>query len=647
VLHTRARMRLLGLRLTRAIFVLAVGATLALPRSGPTSAIAPTAAQAATDEIVYRVNAGGPTLAGSPAWSADTASTPTPFVNAQATGNATYASAAPISMTDPSLPANTPPALFQDERWDPATSPELEWNFPVSPGLYEVRLYFAEIWSGTMGPGLRRLDVRLEGKLVLDDYDVYAAVGANRGVMKAFQVTTSDGNLDLDFGHVTEDPAVKGIEIVRRSAAPGYLEAESMSGGQVISDSTASNGRALALNSNGSASGQFTMSAANRVVIRARGSQCQGAPRMLVRLDGSLVRTAPVSFTVWNEYRAYVDVPAGSHTLAISFDNDLLSGSCDRNLFLDSISLRTEPPLRRVSLGTGVPSWPLLDPTETVYRQTLLREFSWVTPENELKWVTTEPRQNSFDFSLPDQMVGFARANGLRVHGHTLVWYYQLPAWLSGGSWTRAQLLAILENHIKTEVAHYAGRVSSWDVVNEAFNSDGTYRHNIFYDKIGADYIRYAFSWAHQADPAAKLYYNDYGIEVVNAKSTAVYNMVRTLRSQGAPIDGVGIQAHLSTRSVIDSHAVESNMQRFGALPVDVVISEMDVGWPSDLIAQANVYRSIATACELVSACKRFSTWGFSDLYTWLGSAARPLLFDTLFNTKPAYDVVRDTLNPR
>jgi hypothetical protein len=192
-------MRLLGLRLTLAILLLAVGTTLALPGSGQTSTGAATAAEAATDDVVYRVNAGGPTLAGSPAWSADTAASPSPFVNAQATGNTTYASAAPISMTDPSLPANTPAALFQDERWDPATAPELEWNFPVSPGLYEVRLYFAEIWSGTMGQGLRRFDVRVEGKLVLDDYDVFAGAGANRGVMKSFQVT-SDGNLDLDSG---------------------------------------------------------------------------------------------------------------------------------------------------------------------------------------------------------------------------------------------------------------------------------------------------------------------------------------------------------------------------------------------------------------------------------------------------------------
>jgi GH35 family endo-1,4-beta-xylanase len=658
--HTPPRMRRLDLRLKWAIQLSAVVVALGLAspgqtstgssnssrEGGQTSVVFATADQASSDEVLYRVNAGGPALAGSPAWSADTAADPSPFVNAQETGNTTYASTQPISMSDASLPAGTPAALFQDERWDPTTAPELEWNFPVSPGDYEVRLYFAEIWPGTMGQGLRRFDLRIEGQLVLDDYDVFAEVGANRGEMKSFHVT-SDSNLDIDFGHVIEDPAVKGIEIVRRSTGTSFVEAESMAGGQTILDATASGGRALALFSNGTATAEFATPTANRVVVRARGSQCDGPPQMLVTLDGTLVRTAPVSFTVWNEYTAYVDVSAGPHTLAISFDNDLVTASCDRNLFLDSVQLRTGPPLRRVPLGTGVPSWPLLDETETLYRQTLLREFDWWTPENALKWENTEPGRNVFDFSTPDEMVALAWANGKRVHGHTLVWYYQLPAWLTGGTWTRAQLLAILQNHVKTVVGHYAGRIGSWDVVNEAFNSDGTYRHNIFYDTIGADYIRYAFVWAHEADPDAKLYYNDYGIELTNAKSTAVYNVVRTLRSEGIPIDGIGIQAHLSTSWTIDSGAVKTNMQRFGALPVDVVISEMDVGWPSDLIAQANVYRAIATACEQVSACKRFSTWGFTDLYTWLNSAARPLLFDTSYNPKPAYDVVRDTLNPR
>jgi endo-1,4-beta-xylanase len=639
------------------ISLLAVAVALALPGGGEAGAAGPSrdvatsvgvaaGDQAAADEVVYRVNAGGPALPGSPGWSADTQASPSPFVNSAATGNTTYANAAPISLTDPSLPSGTPAALFQSERWDEDSAPELQWDFPVSPGTYDVRLYFAEIWPGTMGLGLRRFDVRIEGQLVLDDYDVFANVGADRGVMKSFQVT-SDGNLDIDFGHVTEDPAIKGIEILRRSSSTSFFEAESMTGGRVILDPTASGGRGLALYSYGTASGQFTSPAANRIVVRARGDQCDGAPQMLVRLDGSLVRTTPVSFTGWNTYTAYVGVASGVHTLSITFDNDHLTASCDRNLFLDSVSLGTGPPLRRVPLGTSVPAWPLLDETETLYRQTLLREFDWWTPDNALKWVYTEPQRNVFDFSTPDEMVALAAANGKQVHGHTLVWYYQLPAWLTGRTWTRAELLGILQNHIKTTVGHYAGRIGTWDVVNEAFNSDGTYRHNIFYDTIGPEYIADAFTWAHQADPSAKLYYNDYGIELVNTKSTAVYNLVRTLRSQGVPIDGVGIQAHLSTSWSGTTSGVATNMGRFGALPVDVVISEMDVGWPSSLVAQANIYRTIASACEQVAACKRFTTWGFTDLYTWLGSAAMPLLFDTRFNTKPAYDVVRDALNPR
>jgi PA14 domain/Bacterial Ig-like domain/Malectin domain/Abnormal spindle-like microcephaly-assoc'd, ASPM-SPD-2-Hydin/Glucose / Sorbosone dehydrogenase len=174
--------------------------------------------------IVHRVNAGGTSLTGSPAWSGDTSAAPSQYVNAAATGNTTFSTTSAIDLSHPSIPAGTPAALFQTERWDAAAAPELEWNFPVTAGSYLVRLYLAEIYSGTQSVGARVFDVSIEGKLVLDNYDIFAEVGANKGVVKSFTVA-SDANLDLDFGHVVENPALKAIEIVTSGPSPNQLGA--------------------------------------------------------------------------------------------------------------------------------------------------------------------------------------------------------------------------------------------------------------------------------------------------------------------------------------------------------------------------------------------------------------------------------------
>ncbi|MBM2822228.1 MAG: hypothetical protein HW413_974, partial [Thermoleophilia bacterium] len=161
--------------------------------------------------IVFRVNAGGVgnTLPATPQWTDDTEVSPSPYVNALATGNWTASTSAAIDTSDSSIPAGTPSAIFQTERWDPAGAPELAWDFPVVPGNYEVRLYFAEIFLQT--PGARVFDVSIEGTLVLDNYDIVADVGANKGVVKSF-VVQSDANLDIDFGHVVDNPKITAVE---------------------------------------------------------------------------------------------------------------------------------------------------------------------------------------------------------------------------------------------------------------------------------------------------------------------------------------------------------------------------------------------------------------------------------------------------
>ncbi len=169
---------------------------------------------------VYRVNAGGGLVTGTPNWSADSSGSPSPYVNSAAT--LVFSTNTAIDTTHASIPPGTPTSLFQTERYDPPGGSEMQWDFPVTPGTYEVRLYFAEIYSGAQSVGARVFDVTIEGALVLNDYDIFAEVGIYKGVMKPF-VVTADANLDIDFGHVVENPKVSAIEILPVGSTPGTL----------------------------------------------------------------------------------------------------------------------------------------------------------------------------------------------------------------------------------------------------------------------------------------------------------------------------------------------------------------------------------------------------------------------------------------
>src|SRR5665647_697160 len=176
------------------------------------------------------------------------------------------------------------------------------------------------------------------------------------------------------------------------------------------------------------------------------------------------------------------------------------------------------------------------------YRQITADQFSSVTPENVMKWQVVEPTKGTYDWSAADQLLKFAKTNGQLVRGHTLVWQNQLPAWLTAGTYTSAQSRALLRKHITDEVSHFRGHIWQWDVVNEAFNDDGTMRDTLW--------------------PRALLFYNDYNIEGLGAKSDAVYALVKRLRAQGVPINGVGMQTHLDIAYDFPDH-MQQNMRRF------------------------------------------------------------------------------------
>ncbi|MFF1604740.1 non-reducing end alpha-L-arabinofuranosidase family hydrolase [Streptomyces mirabilis] len=193
--------------------------------------------------------------------------------------------------------------------------------------------------------------------------------------------------------------------------------------------------------------------------------------------------------------------------------------------------------------GTAVAAGRLGDRT---YTGILDREFNMVTPENEMKWDTTEPSRGSFNFGPGDQIVNRATSHGQRMRGHTLVWHSQLPGWVSSIRDANT-LRSVMNNHITTVANHYKGKIYAWDVVNEAFadGGSGQHRSSVFQNLLGDGFIEQAFRTARSADPAAKLCYNDYSIDDWNAaKTQGVYRMVRDFKARGVPIDCVGLQAH-------------------------------------------------------------------------------------------------------
>ena len=305
---------------------------------------------------------------------------------------------------------------------------------------------------------------------------------------------------------------------------------------------------------------------------------------------------------------------------------------------------------RRV-FGTAV-ALPQLD-TDPAYRTVLAREFSAVTPENAMKWASVEPTQGKFDWTAADEIVAFAAANGQQVHGHNLVWYNQVPSWLSSGSFKPDQLRVLLQAHISLEVSRFRGKIAAWDVVNEPFDDSGTLRDDVWSQALGPGYIADALRWAHAADPAAKLFINDYDIEGINAKSNAMYELVKSLKAAGVPIDGVGFQAHLEGTTGLPGDFA-ANLQRFADLGVEVEVTELDVRLAlpatTDLLArQAETYSRVVKACTAVTACIGVTVWGFTDKYSWVpgffqdeGAAC---LFDDNIAPKPAYQAVLNALS--
>jgi len=284
------------------------------------------------------------------------------------------------------------------------------------------------------------------------------------------------------------------------------------------------------------------------------------------------------------------------------------------------------------------------DPT---YVTTLANEFSDVTPENAMKWGTLQPVDAThWDFTQADAVVNAAQTAHQSIKGHTLIWHQQLPSFVTNAV-APADLQKMINANIDTVVGHYRGKLRAWDVVNEAIDDSGNLRDSVFSRAFGSAFIADAFKRAHKADPKAKLFYNDYGTEVQNAKSDAVYALVKGLVQARVPIDGVGFQMHLDARFPPSEQAIIDNFARFAALGLSVNISELDVQVRNVIATrvdkfalQQQIYHRVVAACAATPACNAVTTWGFTDKYSWIDStfgADDPLEFDESYARKPAY----------
>ena len=313
-------------------------------------------------------------------------------------------------------------------------------------------------------------------------------------------------------------------------------------------------------------------------------------------------------------------------------------------------SLRQAAEAKGIRFGTALIATSNLSGNAT-YMATAAREFDAVTPGNEMKWGTVEPTQGQFNWTGADQIVAFAQAHNQVVRGHNLVWHSQLPSWVNSTNFpTATSVINVMQQHITTEVTRFAGKVIQWDVVNEPFNEDGSFRSDLFEQASvnngtgPSGYIAAALRTAHQADPNARLYLNDFNIEGVNTKSTAMLNLVTSLKSQGVPIDGVGLESHFILGQVPST--LQQNIQRFVAAGVNVWVTELDdrITLPAsaaNLATQANDYASVVRACLAVTGCVGITVWGFTDLDSWIPGAfpgqGAADLFDSSINPKPAY----------
>ncbi|TAL05678.1 MAG: endo-1,4-beta-xylanase [Verrucomicrobia bacterium] len=308
-------------------------------------------------------------------------------------------------------------------------------------------------------------------------------------------------------------------------------------------------------------------------------------------------------------------------------------------------------------------------------------QFNSITPENVMKWEHIHPHPAQYDFGPADRYVEFGQKNGMFIIGHTLIWHSQTPAWVfeeNGRPASREVQLQRMREHITTVVGRYKGRVKGWDVVNEALNADGSLRKSPWMKNIGEDYLVKAYQFAHEADPEAELYYNDFSLEDAPKREGAM-RLVKKLQAAGVKLHGIGTQQHMKLERPTLAQ-VDDTLTAFGQLGVKVMVTELDIdvlparGWDrgADVSLRwaadpaLNPYTNGLPAEVQQALTKRYADlfavyrkhsgtldrvtfWGVTDRNSWLndwpiyGRTSYPLLFDRAGKAKPAFDAVVKT----
>lgn len=289
------------------------------------------------------------------------------------------------------------------------------------------------------------------------------------------------------------------------------------------------------------------------------------------------------------------------------------------------------------------------------YSNVVIKEFNSITAENAMKFAALHPAENTFNWTDADYLLSFAQTNNKRVHGHTLVWHMSLPSWVTNFAGDSTAWENLLKTHIQGVVTHFKGKVASWDVVNEAFNDDGTLRNSIWVQKLGPDYIARCFRYANDADPTSILFYNDYGNEYSAAKRTAITNMITSFKTRGIPIHGIGMQFHM-TYTQSDANIIAAINSAI-ATGLKIHISELDIRLNTNLVPglkltpalaeqQAARYKFIVQTYNAIPAVQQFgiTTWNVGDADSWIpnwqGAPDWPLPFDANYVRKPAYRAI-------
>jgi endo-1,4-beta-xylanase len=285
------------------------------------------------------------------------------------------------------------------------------------------------------------------------------------------------------------------------------------------------------------------------------------------------------------------------------------------------------------------------------YSTTVKNEFNSITAENAMKMVNLAPAaKDQYVWADADYLVNFAQDNGMRIHGHCLVWHNSLPNWVNNFSGSKEEWKTLLRNYITTVVTRYKGKIASWDVVNEILTDDGKPRSSVWLTKIGWEYVDLAFRAAHEADPDAVLFYNEYGQEYSSVKLTAINDTVNNMIARGVPIHGVGLQMHTNINQSAESmvHAITETAKT----GLKIHVSELDVALnqakkadyvinATDLNTQKSRYRAVAAAMCHIPASQWWgiTTWGVGDTDSWLkDNPDFPLIFDNSYQRKSCYD---------